>query len=97
MYIAIHNNHSPRFDASRFELQRDVAGMSNFLDLNTVLKSTGMWKNTLLIISADNGGTSGTDGSAANNCPYRGGKYSNFEGIPAMRAPSEPGFPAWTR
>eukprot|EP01084_Bolivina_argentea_P128351 226885_1 len=39
-----------------------------------------MWDNTLLIISSDNGGCSGTDGDGANNSPLRGGKYSDFQG-----------------
>eukprot|EP01083_Nonionella_stella_P252042 868898_1 len=95
IYMALQDNHSPyeapdsyinKFNSSWYQLQRQVAGMSNFFDTNavynvtTTLKQTGMWDNTLLILSADNGGPSGTDGSAANNCPLRGGKYSNFEG-----------------
>eukprot|EP01084_Bolivina_argentea_P042850 78986_1 len=96
MYLATQNNHCPyqvpqsfidQFNSSWYELQRQVAGMSLFEDelihnVTQALKHTGMWNNTLLIITADNGGPSGNgvDARAANNCPFRGGKYSDFEG-----------------
>ena len=74
-----------KFNSSWYFKQREVAGMSNFWDeviynLTSLLKSNGMWSNTLIIITSDNGGPSGTDGDAANNSPLRGGKYSDFEG-----------------
>eukprot|EP01084_Bolivina_argentea_P263810 446652_1 len=85
VYMAIQNNHSPyevpqsymdKFNSSWDTKQIQVAGMSNFWDemlgnLTTAMKKNGMWDNTLMIITADNGGPSGTDGSAANNSPLR--------------------------
>jgi arylsulfatase A-like enzyme len=40
----------------------------------------GMWDNTLVIFSSDNGGPVDLAENAANNWPRRGGKYSLFEG-----------------
>ena len=45
-----------------------------------LVKDKGMWDDTLVVFSADNGGPiywSGIGG--ANNWPLRGGKGSNFE------------------
>ena len=39
----------------------------------------GMWDNTLLLWSSDNGGASHR-GGGANNFPLRGGYYNNWEG-----------------
>eukprot|EP01084_Bolivina_argentea_P020976 38962_1 len=94
MYLATQNNHSPyevpqlyinQFPSDWFQLQRQVAATSLFEDglignVTKALKANGMWNNTLLIITSDNGGPSGTDGNAANNSPLRGGKYSDFQG-----------------
>ena len=44
-------------------------------DLVTKLKSKGMYPKTLIVYSADNGGT--TDGT---NFPKRGQKHTNFQG-----------------
>jgi len=45
------------------------------------LKSKGLYDNTLIVLSADNGGPVYNNGSAgANNWPLRGGKTSNWEG-----------------
>ena len=85
MYLATENNHHPyevpinyinKFNSSWYELQRNVSGMSNFNDefignITNLLKTNGLWNNTLFIITSDNGGPSGTDGNAANNCPLR--------------------------
>eukprot|EP01084_Bolivina_argentea_P309849 536002_1 len=50
-------------------------------NLTGVLKSTGMWDNTVLVFSADNGGPIGIVGSGSgNNYPLRGGKQSDFQG-----------------
>lgn len=40
------------------------------------LKSTGLYDNTLIVFSADNGGPL----PAGNNYPLKGGKFSNWEG-----------------
>jgi len=50
------------------------------------LKDKGMWENTLMVVSADNGGPQymSTKGyqmwGSGNNLPLRGGKTSEFEG-----------------
>jgi arylsulfatase B len=45
------------------------------------LKARGMWQDTLLVLTSDNGGAVYRNGSAgANNYPLRGGKASHFEG-----------------
>eukprot|EP01084_Bolivina_argentea_P098083 176309_1 len=90
LYLATQNTHGPyevpiqyinKFNSSWYQTQRNFSGMANFEDelihnVTTLLKSNGMWGNTLLIISSDNGGP--LDG--ANNSPLRGGKMSNFQG-----------------
>ena len=45
------------------------------------LKQQGMYENTLIVLSADNGGPIYMSGrGGGNNYPLRGGKASNFEG-----------------
>lgn len=49
--------------------------------LVSLLKTKGMYDNTLIAMSSDNGGPvylMGTSG--ANNYPLRGGKMNNWEG-----------------
>merc|ERR1719401_3291638 len=43
------------------------------------LKKKGMWDDTLVIFTSDNGGPVYEPGSA-NNYPLKGGKYSDWEG-----------------
>ena len=55
---------------------------SNFIlpgagNVTLALKSTGMWANTLLVYSPDNGGYLGNGG---DDTPLRGGKFSDFQG-----------------
>ncbi|GAB5355832.1 hypothetical protein AAMO2058_000238900 [Amorphochlora amoebiformis] len=72
-------------DLQRQERQT-YAAMVNFIDeaignVTTMLKVKGMWEDTLMVFTADNGGPvyySGDGG--ANNYPLRGGKMGNFEG-----------------
>jgi len=49
-------------------------------DIVHSLKQKGIWNNTLVIFSSDNGGPVGLAENAANNWPLLGGKYSHFEG-----------------
>ncbi|CAB9504225.1 Arylsulfatase B [Seminavis robusta] len=44
------------------------------------LKRHGMWENTLMVVTSDNGGPIDPQESAATNYPLRGGKYSDWEG-----------------
>eukprot|EP00039_Didymoeca_costata_P024936 m.11904 g.11904 ORF g.11904 m.11904 type:complete len:523 (+) comp4552_c0_seq1:170-1738(+) len=67
---------------SNASLQTTVNGMVTFLDesignVTAVLRQQGLWDNTLIVFSADNGGYLGNGGDDA---PRRGGKFSDFEG-----------------
>mmetsp|Transcript_61810 Transcript_61810/g.171314 ORF Transcript_61810/g.171314 Transcript_61810/m.171314 type:complete len:688 (-) Transcript_61810:103-2166(-) len=64
--------------------RRLYAAMTHYMDtavgeLVAALKEKDMWKDTLLLFSADNGGPIYQPG-AANNYPLKGGKYNDFEG-----------------
>ena len=48
-------------------------------NVTRALKQAGMWKNTLLIVSSDNGGWLQRN-FGGNNYPLRGGKVTDFEG-----------------
>lgn len=78
--------------------RRKYAAMTNLVDsqigrLVDALKSTNMWDNTLLVLSADNGGLVIADGfGGANNYPLRGGKQTNFEGGVRVNALVSGGF-----
>jgi len=56
------------------------------LKLETLLKEQGLWENTLVWVTTDNGGmlphgiVDGAAGSASSNVPLRGGKGTLFEG-----------------
>jgi hypothetical protein len=60
--------------------------MVNFADaavgnVTKLLKAKGMWEDTLIFFSADNGGPIYNNGTAgANNYPLKGGKMNNWEG-----------------
>lgn len=116
-YVAWHNCHAPEevpnaylnnFSFINFAGRQTYAAKANFMDTMTgrvvaALKANGMWENTLIVASADNGGPIGN----ANNWPLRGGKFSNWEGgtrvnalvsgglvPPARRGTIESGFTA---
>eukprot|EP00750_Incisomonas_marina_P027749 INCI6231.4.p1 GENE.INCI6231.4~~INCI6231.4.p1 ORF type:complete len:339 (-),score=69.53 INCI6231.4:293-1309(-) len=64
--------------------RRHYAAMVKYLDdvvgdIVAALKTEGMYNNTLIVFSSDNGGPLYVDGNA-NNYPLRGGKYADFEG-----------------
>ncbi|CAE7569458.1 Arsj [Symbiodinium sp. CCMP2592] len=66
------------------ENRRLIMAMTKYMDdtiknLTTALKDKGMWENTLVVFTTDNGGPIYEPGSS-NNYPLRGGKYSDFEG-----------------
>ena len=61
---------------------RTYCGMTSFMDaamgnLTAALRRTGLWNNTLLLFTADNGGWLDMGGS---NAPLQGGKFSDLEG-----------------
>jgi len=69
--------------------RRKYAAMLNYMDavmgkIVAKLKDKGMWDNTLMVVSSDNGGPTynlpviGPGG--ASNAPLRGGKMSDWEG-----------------
>ena len=75
------------FNASIPNLQRRVfAAMTTTLDegvgnVTAALKRTGLWDDTLLIFSTDNGGASdGYDRNMGSNWPLRGTKGTLFDG-----------------
>lgn len=90
LYMPFQNTHTPLQVPSQY-LNKSIPntkgkqtffGMIACLDesvgnITNALKTKGLWENTLVIFSADNGGEIT---SAGNNWPYRGGKYTDFEG-----------------
>ena len=59
--------------------------MVNFLDaiignITNKLHSNGLWNDTLIVFSGDNGGCYTLNSTAGNNYPLRGAKYVPFEG-----------------
>lgn len=92
-YLAMQCAHSPMQAPDRFLDIYDKDSTPNQVEyafssvidegianVTQALKSKGMWENTLLVVSADNGGPSFSDQKAASNFPLRGGKYTLFEG-----------------
>jgi arylsulfatase I/J len=73
--------------------------MVNFADtmvgnLTSLLKRKGMWQDTLVFFSTDNGGPIYNNGSAgANNFPLRGGKMNNWEGDQLIKRTAPPAHP----
>lgn len=70
--------------------QRKYAAMAAYMDdvmgkIVRKLEDKGMWRNTLMVVSSDNGGPTynlpgGIGPGAANNLPLKGGKLSDWEG-----------------
>jgi arylsulfatase B len=66
--------------------RRRYAAITNLIDayigdIIAELKAASLWDNTLLLVSADNGGlVAGNGFGGANNFPLRGGKATPFEG-----------------
>ena len=89
LFWATHACHGPRevpqatLDEFAFidcKARRTYHALANYLDgmvgeMVTTLQDKGMWQNTLLVFSADNGGD-----DQANNYPQRGAKFSNWQG-----------------
>jgi len=112
-YIALQNDHQPlqapqayveKFPSSWTFDRRMYAAMGVFWDeaLGTIvdtLKKRGMWEQTLLVLSGDNGGPvypSAVPGfdhcGGANNWPLLGGKSTGFEGGVRVAAFASGGF-----
>eukprot|EP01064_Diplonema_japonicum_P013579 TRINITY_DN2111_c2_g1_i1.p1 TRINITY_DN2111_c2_g1~~TRINITY_DN2111_c2_g1_i1.p1 ORF type:complete len:544 (+),score=167.27 TRINITY_DN2111_c2_g1_i1:47-1633(+) len=70
---------------SKFACRAQYHAMVNYLDnvlgnITTLLKTKGMWEDTLMVFSSDNGGPLVLPESGSNNWPLRGSKYSPWEG-----------------
>ena len=90
LYYAPHIVHTPlqvpasyltRFDHITNDDRKHYLAMVKFFDdvmgdLVNALKARGMWSNTLLVLSSDNGGYL----SGANNYPLKGTKGSDWQG-----------------
>merc|ERR1712159_401754 len=106
MYLAYQNVHWPleapieymnRFKNSTGgdKRRQAVAAMVAIMDegignVTGALKSKGIWDETLLIFTTDNGGpTNGNEGTSSNNFPMRGGKNTLWgggtRGVAALR------------
>jgi len=80
-----------RFGSLQHDDRRSYGAMVTFTDTGIgkmidALKSKGMWENTIVVVSADNGGAQYMSPigyqlwGSGNNEPLRGGKTSEFEG-----------------
>ncbi|XP_065188415.1 arylsulfatase B-like [Sycon ciliatum] len=93
LYYAPHIAHTPlqvpkayeeKFSFIENTHRRIYHAMVNYLDdvlakLEQALIAKGMWSNTLMVVSSDNGGPV-YRGGGGNNYPLKGGKASNFQG-----------------
>jgi arylsulfatase B len=81
----------PGANSSVLACRRQYVAMVGLVDeivgnVTDALKAKGVWDETLLWFSGDNGGSIGTDENAANNWPLRGGKYYPMDG--GIRSPA---------
>ena len=105
LYYAPHIAHTPlqvppdyekKFDFIDDETRRIYHAMVNYLDdvignVTSLLEKKGMWNNTLMVVSADNGGPE-YPGGGANNYPLHGGKISSWQGGVRVNAFVSGGF-----
>ncbi|XP_065839147.1 arylsulfatase B-like isoform X2 [Oscarella lobularis] len=105
LYYAPHIAHTPlqvpQSYAEKFSFIDDKTrqiyhAMVNYLDdvignVTNAFKQKGMWNNTLMVVSADNGGPEYA-GGGANNYPLKGGKTSNWQGGVRVNAFVSGGF-----
>ncbi|KAF6037038.1 hypothetical protein EB796_004655 [Bugula neritina] len=92
LYLPFQNVHDPlevpsfyenKFANIKSKNRRIFAGMAAAMDegignITDTLKSSGLWNNTLIVFTNDNGAYIQLGGG--NNAPLRGGKYTYFEG-----------------
>ena len=90
MYLALQNTHNPlevpawymrNLNTSEYAPRRFYDGMAAFADesifnVTEALRANGMWDNTILIVTTDNGASYDN----GNNYPLRGAKYDFFQG-----------------
>jgi arylsulfatase A-like enzyme len=74
---------SPKYSPD-YAIMNGMASIADeaFGNVTAALKAKGMWENTLIAYTSDNGGPAGqaSSGHSGNNWPLRGGKTNNFEG-----------------
>ena len=68
-----------------FTLDFIILGQAAVLDeavgnVTNALKAAGLWENTILIFSSDNGGEGAVTGGVGCNYPLRGAKETVWEG-----------------
>eukprot|EP01084_Bolivina_argentea_P000011 19_1 len=87
VYLAFQNCHAPLEVPQKYinqypkNMQTEYNGMTSFIDdalknITQKLNETGLYDNTLIVYSSDNGGPKGS----ANNDPLKGYKFDDFEG-----------------
>jgi len=103
LFVAFANNHHPLqvpeeyrdlYPKTFVEPWRTYQGMVSAVDtavadIVEALHRKGMWENSLVVWTSDNGGpiSGGQKAGAASNYPLRGGKVTNWEGgfrVPAV-------------
>ena len=70
-----------------------VSAMDDGLaNVTAALKATGMWENSIIVVTTDNGGDVNAAGACGANFPLRGGKRSFFaggiQGVALIHSPS---------
>eukprot|EP00045_Choanoeca_perplexa_P013861 m.159069 g.159069 ORF g.159069 m.159069 type:complete len:493 (+) comp16480_c0_seq3:1-1479(+) len=79
-YVDLYNNSY----SQDYRIEQGMAAVADeaFGNLTTALKRQGLWDNTLIIMTSDNGGPAAqcVSGHSANNYPLRGGKRTAWEG-----------------
>ncbi|XP_064630814.1 arylsulfatase B-like [Lineus longissimus] len=98
LYLAFQNVHGPQEDppvryhvnsSTNIPNRRVITNSAHAMDqavghLVDTLKQTGLYENTLIVFVSDNGGEISNGG---NNLPFRGGKFTAWEGgthVPAF-------------
>jgi hypothetical protein len=104
LYLAFQNVHWPLMAPDNYvqrfanttgnnAARQLVCAMAAFLDdaianVTAALKKAGIYDDSIIIFSSDNGGpTHGDEGTESNNYPLRGGKNTLFEVSPPRASP----------